>query len=120
MGGRERVFTERQRGPMIFAGQHGNTAMGNSLGRFVWVRKSIASIGLTLLYLVLALPSMALFDVAYRPWRSYTDVYLPLLTPHVGEDWALMITVGPLLAIMLAMWAGTVKLVERLFRFRFP
>ena len=94
--------------------------MGNSMGRFEWLRKASASIGFTLLYLLLALPSMALIEVVYRPWRSYTDAYVPLLAPHVGREWALMITLGPLLLLMGAVWMGTVKLIETIFRFRFP
>ena len=87
----------------------------------VLVRAFFASIGWMFFRLLLGLPAWALCNVSVGPWRSYTDVhFLPVLIPHVGRNYALLITVGPLLAITLALWAGTVKLVERLFHFRFP
>jgi len=86
-----------------------------------WVRAFFASIGWMFLRLLLGLPAWALCNASIGPWRSYTDAhFLPVLIPHVGRNYALLITLGPLLVIMLALWAETVKVLERVFHFRFP
>ena len=85
------------------------------------VRAFFVSIGWMLFRLLLGLPAWVVCNAALGPWRSYTDAnLLPFLTPQISRNYALLITLGPLLALTLAMWVGTVKLTERLFHFRFP